>query len=81
MAEQRVIITRNSDFFKSFIVKKEPYKLIMVKPGNTSKKELPEFFKNDFSKTIFQKQFFKNKFADIIEKIKAADMILLVKED
>jgi len=53
----------------------------MVKPGNTSKKELPEFFKNDFSKTIFQKQFFKNKFADIIEKIKAADMILLVKED
>jgi len=67
VAEQRVIITRNSDFFKSFIVKKEPYKLIMVKPGNTSKKELPEFF--------------KNKFAEIIEKIKVEDMILLAKED
>ena len=67
MAEQRVIITRNSDFFKSFIIKKEPYKLIMVKLGNTSKKELLEFF--------------KNKFAEIIEKIKVEDMILLAKED
>jgi predicted nuclease of predicted toxin-antitoxin system len=67
VAEQRILITKDSDFFDSFIVNKEPYKLIMVKLGNASKKELLEFF--------------KNKFAEIIEKIKVEDMILLRKED
>ncbi len=66
VAEQRIVITKDSDFFDSFIVKKEPYKLIFVKLGNTSKKELI--------------QFFHDRFSEIIEKIKVEDMILLSRE-
>ena len=66
IAEQRILITKDSDFFDSFIIKKEPYKLIFVKLGNTSKKELL--------------QFFYDRFAEITEKIKVEDMILLSKE-
>ncbi|HXL55176.1 MAG TPA: DUF5615 family PIN-like protein [Chitinophagaceae bacterium] len=33
VAEQRILITKESDFFDSFIAKNEPYKLILVKPG------------------------------------------------
>ncbi len=65
--EQRILITKDSDFFDSLIIRNEPYKLILVKLGNTSKKELI--------------QFFKDRFGDIIEKIKAENMILLSKEN
>ena len=67
VTEQRILITKDSDFFDSFIIKNEPYKLILVKLGNTSKKELI--------------QFFQDRFTDIIEKIKVESMILLRKEE
>jgi predicted nuclease of predicted toxin-antitoxin system len=66
VAEKRIVITKDSDFFDSFIIKKEPYKLIFVKLGNTSKKELI--------------QFFYDRFTEIIEKIKVEDMMLLSKD-
>ena len=66
VADQRIVITKDSDFFDNFIIKKEPYKLIFVKLGNTSKKELI--------------QFFDDRFAEIIEQIKVEDMILLSKD-
>lgn len=65
--EQRILITKDSDFYHSFIIRNEPYKLIMVRLGNISKKELL--------------QFFNDRFDEIIEKIKIEDMILLNKED
>jgi predicted nuclease of predicted toxin-antitoxin system len=64
--EQRILITKDSDFFNSFIIKKEPYKLILVKLGNVSRKELILFFDEHF--------------AEIIEKMKVEGMILLSKE-
>jgi predicted nuclease of predicted toxin-antitoxin system len=66
VTEQRIVITKDADFLDSFIVKQEPYKLILVKLGNTSKNELL--------------QFFANKFDEIIEKIKTEQMILLTKD-
>ncbi len=42
--QKRIVITKDSDFLKSFIVKQMPYKLILVKLGNTSKSELIQFF-------------------------------------
>ena len=65
VAEQRILITKDSDFYDSLIIKKEPWKLIMVKLGNTSKKELIQFFKDNFN--------------EIIEKIKVENMLLLSK--
>ena len=66
VAEQRILITKDSDFFDSLIIKHEPYKLILVKLGNTSKIELI--------------QFFSNRFEDIIEKITSDNILLLSKE-
>jgi predicted nuclease of predicted toxin-antitoxin system len=67
ISEQRVVVTNNSDFYDSFVVKREPYKLILVKLGNASKNDLLEFFRNQFS--------------EIIERIKIEDMVLLKKRD
>lgn len=50
--EKRILITKDSDFFHSFIVNNEPYKLIFVKLGNTSKNDLLIFFKERFSEII-----------------------------
>ncbi len=61
--EQRILITKDSDFYDSFIIKNEPYKLILVKLGNTSKKELIQFFEIHF--------------VEIIERIKKENMILV----
>ena len=52
--EQRIVITKDSDFYQSFILNKEPFKLIFVKLGNTSKNELLSFFSNKLSEIIFQ---------------------------
>ena len=64
--EQRILITKDGDFLDSFIVKQEPYKLILVKLGNTSKTELLNFF--------------DDKFNEIIEKIETEQMILLTRD-
>ena len=66
VTQQRILITKDGDFLDSFIVKHEPYKLILVKLGNSSKSEVLNFF--------------SNKFDEIIEKIKADQMVLLTKE-
>lgn len=44
--EQRIVVTKDSDFYDSFLVKKEPYKLVLVKLGNVPRKELIDFFSN-----------------------------------
>ena len=65
VSQQRILITKDSDFYESFLVKQAPYKLIMVKLGNTSKKELL--------------QFFSNKFDEIIKKIEEQPVLLLTR--
>jgi len=56
---------KDSDFYDSFVVKDEPYKLILVKLGNTSKKDLIEFF--------------RSRFPEITEQIRTEKIILLRK--
>ena len=65
VAEKRILITKDSDFYDSFIVNQEPYKLIMVKLGNTSKSELIHFF--------------EERFEEIIEKLNTENIILMSK--
>lgn len=50
--EKRIVITKDSDFLKSFFAKKEPYKLIFRKLGNTSKNDLFSFFMEKFDQII-----------------------------
>jgi predicted nuclease of predicted toxin-antitoxin system len=63
VTDKRIVITKDNDFFDSFIVKNEPYKLILVKLGNTSKAELL--------------QIFRNRLDEIIEQIRKESMVVL----
>lgn len=47
MAEKWVVITKDSDFYYSYIREKIPYKLILVKLGNMRLKELHEYFRKN----------------------------------
>ena len=38
--EQRIVITKDSDFLESYIIKKEPPKLLLLKTGNIRNSEL-----------------------------------------
>jgi predicted nuclease of predicted toxin-antitoxin system len=64
--EQRIVITKDGDFYDSFLLKGQPFKLVLVKLGNTSKKELL--------------QFFQGRFAEIIEQMKTESLVVLKKE-
>ena len=66
VTQQRILITKDADFLDSFIVKNEPYKLILVKLGNSSKNELLNFF--------------SNKFEEILENIQVEQMVLLAND-
>lgn len=39
-AEQRIVITKDADFLESYIIKKEPPKLLLLKTGNIRNSEL-----------------------------------------
>lgn len=44
MQSERTVITKDSDFWESYVLKKEPYKLVLVKTGNISTKNLKALF-------------------------------------
>jgi len=46
--ENRIIITKDNDFLESFLIKKEPEKLIIITTGNISNTVLLEIFDNNF---------------------------------
>lgn len=52
IAESRVVISKDGDFYDSFSAKKEPYKLLAVKTGNISNHELIKLFTNNLSTII-----------------------------
>lgn len=44
LAENRIVISKDSDFYDSFSAKKEPYKLLQVKTGIIKNSQLIELF-------------------------------------
>ncbi len=61
--EKWIVVSKDKDFFDSFILKGEPYKLIIVKLGNTSTKKL--------------KQVFEDQFDEIIKTLQSEDLVML----
>lgn len=35
--EERILISKDSDFYHSFLLKREPYKILLVRAGNLKK--------------------------------------------
>lgn len=44
IAESRIVITKDSDFYHSHILKGEPYKLVFIRVGNIGVRDLKELF-------------------------------------
>lgn len=42
--EQRIVITKDSDFVDSFLVVRKPYKLLLISTGNITNAELESVF-------------------------------------
>ncbi len=47
--ENRILITKDDDFLRSFLISKKPAKLILIKTGNIINNELLEIFQRNFS--------------------------------
>jgi predicted nuclease of predicted toxin-antitoxin system len=52
VAEQRVLITKDSDFVHSFLVLHKPYKLLLVSTGNVKNTELEALFAQNIKQIV-----------------------------
>lgn len=52
LAEDRVVISKDVDFYDSFTAKKEPYKLLQVKTGNIKNSKLLELFEKNLESIV-----------------------------
>ncbi len=47
LAEERIVISKDSDFFYSHLLQGRPWKLLLVKTGNISMRDLCELFERN----------------------------------
>ncbi len=52
VSDNLVLVTKDDDFLYSFIIEKKPKKLILVKTGNISNKDLLAIFSNNLDKIV-----------------------------
>ena len=52
--DERVVISKDSDFLDSFMIKREPYKLLYLTVGNISNAELLALFDNNYLHIVYE---------------------------
>lgn len=52
MTEERIVITKDEDFVNTFVLKRQPYKLLLVSTGNISNNELITVFSTGLTDII-----------------------------
>ena len=52
LEEQYVIVTKDSDFVESFLLKREPWKLLLVSTGNIGNDELLKLFQLNIDQLV-----------------------------
>ena len=52
IAENRVVISKDSDFYDHYMTKLEPFKLLIISTGNISNKELMMIFEKNLEKIV-----------------------------
>jgi predicted nuclease of predicted toxin-antitoxin system len=50
--EQRIVITKDKDFVDSFLIKQEPYKLLLITTGNISNKQIEQIFRQNIAEIV-----------------------------
>lgn len=58
--QERIVITKDSDFLESFLIKRQPYKLLLVTTGNITNIELEILFLANLDKLsgLFNQHFY-----------------------
>ena len=66
--EERVVVTKDADFLESYILKKEPRKLLLVKTGNISNQLLLDLFRDniDSINKVFESHSLIELYRDIV---------------
>lgn len=52
LAERRVVVTKDADFAQTFLVRREPYKLLLVSTGNIDNLALEELFVSNLARLV-----------------------------
>ena len=52
IAQQRIVITKDSDFVDSFLTIQEPYKLLLISTGNIKNSELETLFSTHLTQIV-----------------------------
>lgn len=52
--DERVVISKDSDFLDSFLIKKEPYKLLYLTVGNISNADLLDLFDKNHLHIVYE---------------------------
>lgn len=48
MEEERIVITKDRDFFDFFVLQQRPYKVLLVTTGNIRNRMLMDLFRSNF---------------------------------
>jgi predicted nuclease of predicted toxin-antitoxin system len=52
MLEERIVITKDSDFYDSYILRQEPYKLLIITTGNITNTALIALLERNFEQLL-----------------------------
>ena len=52
LKEERIVISKDSDFYESFIVNQKPKKLLLISTGNISNSELQDLLERNLASII-----------------------------
>ena len=52
MAEERVVITKDEDFFKTYLIRQQPFKLVHLTTGNLKNRQLLDLFRDNLERLI-----------------------------
>lgn len=52
IAQKRIVISKDSDFYNRYLTKSEPFKLIIISTGNVSNNELINLVETNFDKIL-----------------------------
>ncbi|MBC3786193.1 DUF5615 family PIN-like protein [Spirosoma utsteinense] len=52
MIEKRVVISKDVDFLNTYLIKKQPYKLVYITTGNLKNRDLLDLFRSQFKSLL-----------------------------
>jgi predicted nuclease of predicted toxin-antitoxin system len=52
MNQERIVITKDTDFLDSFLIRQQPYKLLLITTGNIKNSELEMLFLNNLAHLV-----------------------------